>query len=58
MDVQLSRRVALTLNSEEMLRQSVKERYDFIEEVSKYDSYDDLPSDLKAKLVSGDSVKK
>jgi hypothetical protein len=58
MDVKLSRRVAKVLNSEKMLRQSVKERYDFVEEVSKYDSYDDLPWDLKAKLVSGDSVKK
>jgi hypothetical protein len=58
MDVKLSRRVAKVLNSEKMLRQSVKERYDFVEEVSKYDSYDDLPRDLKAKLVSGDSVKK
>jgi hypothetical protein len=47
MDVKLSRRVAKVLNSEKMLRQSVKERYDFVEEVSKYDSYDDLPEKLK-----------
>lgn len=52
MNITLSRRLAKVMSSESMLEITSKERYDFVNKVSKYDVFEDLPVEIKTLILA------
>lgn len=52
MDVSLSRRIAKLMMTESMIEIGIRRRSDFIDAVSKYDKFEDLPFEYQILINS------